>query len=553
MAFNKIESLLKTTLYEAVISSGLNNQISIDTISIDIPKDNKNGDYSSNIAMQLTKIAKQNPRVIAEAIVKNIDVKKASIDRLEIAGPGFINFFMKKDALTAIVNEVLEEDENYGKSNFGHNQKYNIEYVSANPTGDLHLGHARGACLGDSISRIMKAAGYDVTREYYINDGGAQIKNLTKSLIARYHQAFNIEYVMPEDGYYGKDIITLADQIKDQIGDIYLHDTSEEVYEYFRTTGLTYELNKLKTVLKEFRVEFDYWFSESTLYKENRIEPMLQKLKEAGFAYQSEAALWLKSTAFGDDKDRVLVKKDGSYTYLAPDICYHLDKISRGYDKLVNLLGADHHGYIGRMKSAIQALGYNSDILEIDIFQMVRLIKDGQEVKMAKRTGNAVTIEDLMEEIGIDATRYFFVAKAGNTMFDFDLSLAASKTNDNPVYYAQYAHARMCSIEEMANQNGITVATSFELINHQKELELIKHINEFRNVIIDGAKNRTPHKITNYIQKLAQLFHSFYSECKVVDKENMDLSNQRLAVVKASKITLRNALNLIGVSAPEKM
>jgi len=280
---------------------------------------------------------------------------------------------------------------------------------------------------------------------------------------------------------------------------------------------------------------------------------MLQKLKEAGFTYESEGALWLKSTTFGDDKDRVLVKKDGSYTYLTPDICYHLDKISRGYDKLVNLLGADHHGYIGRMKSAIQALGYNSDILEIDIFQMVRLIKDGQEVKMAKRTGNAVTIEDLMEEIGIDATRYFFVSKAGNTMFDFDLSLAASKTNDNPVYYAQYAHARMCSIEEMANQNGITVATSFELINHQKELELIKHINEFRNVIIDGAKNRTPHKITNYIQKLAQLFHSFYSECKVVDKENMDLSNQRLAVVKASKITLRNALNLIGVSAPEKM
>lgn len=553
MSINKIEETLKNALATAVVKSGLKSEQDAKKIVIEIPKDTKNGDYSSNIAMQLTRELHQNPRQIATSLIDNLDLEKANIDRVEIAGPGFINLFMKGDALTSVIGEVLEEGSHYGRSEYGQHERYNVEFVSANPTGDLHLGHARGAALGDCICRIMSAAGYDVTREYYINDAGNQINNLAYSLIARYHQAFGIEKEMPEDGYYGKDVIAIANGIKEEIGDRYLNDDSQEAYQYFRKTGVEKELEKLRNVLEDFGVHFDVWFSETSLYEQNCIEPTLQKLKDGGYTYESEGALWLKTTEFGDDKDRVLIKSDGSYTYLTPDISYHLNKLNRGYHKLVDLLGADHHGYIARMKAAIQALGYNADQLDIDIIQMVRLVRDGVEVKMSKRTGNAVTIRDLMEDIGVDATRYFFASKAGSSMFDFDLDLAASKTNDNPVYYAQYAHARMCSIEEMAKKAGIENANHYELITHPKEIELLKHINEFRNVVIESAVQRAPHKIATYIQRLATLFHSFYNECKVVDVNNVGLSSQRLALVAATKITLKNALNLIGVSAPEKM
>ena len=553
MSINKIETTLKESLAKAVISGNLKSEIDATKIVIEIPKDTKNGDYSSNIAMQLTRELRQNPRMIATAIIDNLDKEAAGIDRVEIAGPGFINFFMKGDTLNAVIGEVLKEGDTYGNSNYGKGEKFNVEFVSANPTGDLHLGHARGASLGDSICRIMSAAGYDVTREYYINDAGNQINNLAYSLMARYNQAFGMEVEMPEDGYHGKDVIKIAEDIKAEIGDKYLNDNSEEAYKYFRKVGVEKELAKLKGVLEDFRVHFDVWFSETSLYEENRIVPTLEKLKEGGYTYEQDGALWLRTTDFGDDKDRVLIKTDGSYTYLTPDISYHLNKLDRGFNKLVDLLGADHHGYIARMKAAIQALGYNADQLDIDIIQMVRLVRDGQEVKMSKRTGNAVTIRDLMEDIGVDATRYFFAAKAGSSMFDFDLDLAASKTNDNPVYYAQYAHARMCSIQNQATAAGLNVSDHFELITHPKEIELLKHINEFRNTVVDAAVARAPHKIATYTQRLATLFHSFYNECKVVDKENVELSAQRLALIAATKVTLKNALGLIGVSAPEKM
>lgn len=461
--------------------------------------------------------------------------------------------FLKKDAMTSILKEVLQEKEHYGETDFGQGIKYNIEFVSANPTGDLHLGHAKGAAVGDSICRIMSAAGYDVTKEYYINDAGNQITNLALSLYARYLQALGIEKELPEDGYYGKDIIDIAQKIKDEFGDKFQHVDEKEAIAYFRKIGTEHELQKIKDILKEFRVVHDVWFSETSLYEENKIEPTIQKLKDQGYTYEAEGALWFKSTEFGDDKDRVLIKSDGSYTYLTPDIAYHLNKLDRGYEYLVDLLGADHHGYINRMKAAIQALGYNADQLNIDIMQMVRMVENGEVVKMSKRTGNAVTIKDLIEDIGVDATRYFFVSKAASSPFDFDLGLAKSQSNDNPVYYAQYAHARMCSIERQAKQVQIDVADHFELLVHPKEIELVKHINEFRNEIIESAKQRSPHKITNYIQKLAQLFHSFYNDCYVIDEENKELSSQRLALVKASQMTLKNALNLVGVSAPEKM
>ena len=322
---------------------------------------------------------------------------------------------------------------------------------------------------------------------------------------------------------------------------------------FFRNKGTEYELQKIKDILNEFRVSFDVWFSETSLYENDRVVPTIEKLKAAGYTYEEEGALWFKSTEFGDDKDRVLIKSDGSYTYLTPDIAYHLNKLDRGYEYLVDLLGADHHGYINRMKAAIQALGYNADQLNIDIIQMVRMMNNGEPVKMSKRTGNAVTIKDLIEEIGVDATRYFFVSKAANTPFDFDIGLAKSKSNENPVYYAQYAHARMCSIKAQAAKANIDYSDKYDLLVNPKEIELVKHINEFRNVIIDSAINRTPHKITNYVQRLAQLFHSFYNECYVIDEDNLELSGQRLALVEATRITMANALNLIGVSAPEKM
>ena len=553
MAINKIEATLKGALKQAIIACGFVEEYDQESITIEIPKDKSHGDYSTNLAMQLTKLLKRNPRQIAEAIIEAEDKENANIEKVEIAGPGFINLFLAKDAMTSIIKEVLEEKEAYGTTTYGQGTKYNVEFVSANPTGDLHLGHAKGAAVGDSICRIMSAAGYDVTREYYINDAGNQIHNLALSLYARYKQAFGQDVTMPEDGYHGKDIIDIATKIKEIDGDKYLEMDEGKAIVFFRNKGTEYELQKIKDILNEFRVSFDVWFSETSLYENDRVVPTIEKLKAAGYTYEEEGALWFKSTEFGDDKDRVLIKSDGSYTYLTPDIAYHLNKLDRGYEYLVDLLGADHHGYINRMKAAIQALGYNADQLNIDIIQMVRMMNNGEPVKMSKRTGNAVTIKDLIEEIGVDATRYFFVSKAANTPFDFDIGLAKSKSNENPVYYAQYAHARMCSIKAQAAKANIDYSDKYDLLVNPKEIELVKHINEFRNVIIDSAINRTPHKITNYVQRLAQLFHSFYNECYVIDEDNLELSGQRLALVEATRITMANALNLIGVSAPEKM
>lgn len=553
MAVNKIEISLKEVLKKAIIDLGYVDDYAIDNIVIEIPKDKSHGDYSSNIAMQLTKVLKRNPREIAQGIIETLDKDAGNIDHVEIAGPGFINLFLKKDAMTSIIKEVLDEKDNYGKTDHGQGVKYNIEFVSANPTGDLHLGHAKGAAVGDSICRIMSAAGYDVTREYYINDAGNQITNLALSLYARYLQALGYEKELPEDGYHGKDIIEIAKRIQEEEGDRFVNIDEKEAISYFRNIGTKHELEKIQDILKEYRVSFDVWFSETSLYENNKVVPTIEKLKEKGYTYESEGALWFKSTEFGDDKDRVLVKSDGSYTYLTPDIAYHMNKLDRGYQYLVDLLGADHHGYINRMKAAIQALGYNADQLNIDIMQMVRMVENGEVVKMSKRTGNAVTIKDLIEDIGVDAARYFFVSKAASSPFDFDLGLAKSKSNENPVYYAQYAHARMCSILVQAKNAGIDVTDHYELLTHDKEIELVKHINEFRNEIIESAKLRAPHKIANYIQRLAQLFHSFYNDCYVIDDNNKELSAQRLSLVVASQITLKNALNLIGVEAPEKM
>ena len=547
---NQIETNLKTCIINAVKQAFDLDWESGDVV-IEIPKEKIHGDYSTNAAMRLTKQLRQNPRMIAQQLIDHLDLKQGSVAKCEIAGPGFINFFMESASLASVIGVVLQENENYGRSDAGQGLKVDVEYVSANPTGDLHPGHARGAAMGDSVTRLMKFAGYNVTREYYVNDAGNQIRNMALSLQARYLQACGVEAEVPEDGYHGPDLIKIAQDLKQEYGEDLAHKDKAETYSFFRQQGLQAELAKLKADLAAFGVEFDVWTSEQSIYDRGMVDKALNTLKAQGMTYESEGALWLRTTDFGDDKDRVLVKSDGSYTYLTPDIAYHVDKFDRGYDKLIDFFGADHHGYSARLKAAVQSLGKNKDDLEVDIIQMARMVKDGEEFKMSKRTGKAVALKDLVEEAGVDAVRYFFVSRAADTHMDFDIDMAKKQTNENPVYYAQYAHARMCSI--LRSGADIPLADHYELITHEKELDLLKHINEFASTVADAAKTRQPHKMCNYITRLAQLFHTFYADCKVLDRTNLELSAQRLALVKASEMTLRNALTLIGVSAPEKM
>lgn len=551
----QMQENLKKEVQAAVLKAGLAEAEQLPEVMIETPKDQAHGDYSTNMAMQLARIAKKAPRMIAEEISAHFDRSKASIEKVEIAGPGFINFYMDNSYLTKIVPVILKQKDEYGSSQAGKGQSVQVEFVSANPTGDLHLGHARGAAVGDSLCNIFEKAGYEVTREYYINDAGNQINNLAYSVEARYFQALGLDKDMPEDGYHGKDIIELGKKLAAEKGQQYVQMDEKERFDIFRQYGLEYELAKLKKDLEDFRVKFDVWYSETSLYENGKILPALEQLKEKGFIYEKDGATWFQSTAFGDDKDRVLIKKDGSYTYLMPDIAYHLDKLARGYDQLINIWGADHHGYIPRMKAAIEALGYEPSRLEVEIIQLVQLYKDGEKMKMSKRTGKAVTMRDLVEEVGLDATRYFFTMRSADTHLDFDLDLAVAESNENPVYYAQYAHARICSILRAADEKGFTFDedTPVDTLVSEKAIQLLKQLGEFPQMVADAAEKRMPHRVTHYIYELASAFHSFYNAEKVLNEENKQETAARLALVKAVQITLKNALALIGVSAPEKM
>jgi len=553
-AVEKIQQEVKNALHNAVLKAKLVEEAEIPEILLETPRSKENGDYATNLAMQITKLAKKPPRSVAEAIVGHIDKASASIEKIEIAGPGFINITLNKDYLQEIVKTVLDNGADYGRSTAGACEKIQVEFVSANPTGDLHLGHARGASVGDSLSNVLDMAGYDVEREYYINDAGNQIDNLAKSVEARYFQALGEECELPEDGYHGQDIIELGKKLVQEFGDKYKDVSAEERFDFFRTYGLKYELAKLKQDLEDFRVPFDSWFSETTLYGSGKIEIAMEKLKANGHIFEEDGATWFRSTTFGDDKDRVLIKNDGSFTYIMPDIAYHEDKISRGFDTLINIWGADHHGYIPRMKAAIEALGYGKDKLEVIVAQMVHLYKDGERMMMSKRTGKAVTLRELVDEVGLDAVRYFFVMRSGDAQMDFDLDLAVSHSNENPVYYAQYAHARISSILRQADELKMTAnASGAALLTSEKEIDLLKKIGDFPAVVADSARMRAPHRVATYIQELAATFHSFYNADKVLDANNQELSEARIALVTAARTTIANALKLIGVSAPERM
>lgn len=523
-------------------------------IYVETPKNSDNGDFSSNVAMQLTKILKKNPKIIAENILENIE-KNDFIEKVEIAGPGFINFFVNKSSLGDILKVVFDKGDAFGENNVGNNEKVLVEYVSANPTGDLHVGHARNGAVADSLVRIMKKSGYDITREFYVNDAGNQINNLTLSADARYRQALGQDVMMPEDGYNGKDIIVLGEVLAKQFGNSLLEKSEEDYLAFLREYSVNYQLEKLKKDLTDFRVEFDNFYSETSLYESGKILKTLEKLNEEGHIYELDGATWLDTTSLntGDDKDRVLIKADGSYTYFTPDIAYHKDKFDRGYEKLINLFGADHHGYVPRLKASVSAIGNNPENLEVLIMQLVRLLENGKEVKMSKRTGKSITIRDLIEEVGVDAARYFLTMRSADTHLDFDFTLAKEQSSDNPLYYVQYAHARICSILRQVDENIYNYKNyNTKLLTDEYSIEVLKTIAYFPEVVAQSAKHREPHRICNYMQNLASTFHKFYGNNKVIT-DNKEQTESYLALITAVKITIKNALDLIAVTAPEKM
>ena len=489
-----IENTLKVLISEAL--NKLGQEVDLNQIVIERSKEKAHGDYATNIAMQMARVMKSSPRDIASKIVANINDN--AIEKIEIAGPGFINFFIKQESLNSIISTIVEQKEHYGDSNFGNGKKINVEFVSANPTGDLHLGHARGAAIGDCICRLYDKVGYDVTREYYVNDAGNQINNLAKSIKARYHQILenNPAYPFPEDGYHGEDILNITKQIIDEVGDVYLND-SEEGFEFFKKRGTELELAKLGRDLAMFRVSFDVYSSELEIRRNGGVEKVLTQCKD--YIYEEEGATYLATSKFSDDKDRVIIKSDGSYTYLLPDIAYHVNKMERGFDLCIDCLGADHHGYIERMKSSLEMFNYPRTCLEIELIQMVRLFKDGAEYKMSKRTGNAVSMKELCEETSIDAVRYFFVSRAASSHLDYDIDSAKKMESSNPVYYAQYAHARLCAIMEQGKD--IELDLSGKALTAEKEKALLKILAEYPKEVLSAATLRAPHKITTYIQK----------------------------------------------------
>ena len=539
------KELLKLNIQSALKKLGVNLDIS--QITIEDSKSPDHGDFASNIALKYARTAGKSPLDFAKDLIANLDQK--SIEKIEIAGPGFINFFMKKDSLTGIVKKIIDEKDDYGrgeKKNF----KINVEFVSANPTGDLHVGHARGAAIGDSISRILSFDGYDVTREYYINDAGNQIDHLAESIRERIKEYLGLPFELPEDGYHGEDVKVIAKQIADELGNkLPAFLDNPDSFEFFKNRGMELELDKIRKDLKEYGIVFDIFSSERKIRAGGAVEKEIEYL--SNHIYREEGALVLKTTDFLDDKDRVIVKSNGEYTYFMPDIVYHVNKLSRGYDQLIDVLGADHHGYINRMKSALMMHGYPSDALEVELIQMVRMMKDGAEFKLSKRTGNGYTLRELCEDVGVDAARYFFVMRAASGHLDFDLDLAVKQSSDNPVYYAQYAHARLCSILEQGKD--IDIDAECKAAGEASELALLKELSKFGDIVKLASKERAPYKITNYIHDVAEKVHAFYTECRVINRDNLDVTASRLAICLASKIVLKNALHLVGVNAPTHM
>ena len=544
----EILSSLREKISKIIKELGVGEEVEI---FFEIPKDTTNGDYSTNIAMRLARALRKSPRDIANAIVSNIDLNEFHLEKLDVAGAGFINLYLDKNYLNNVVFKILNEGDNYGNCDAGCGQKINLEFVSANPTGYLHVGHGRGAAYGDSLARIMRKAGFTVSTEHYVNDAGNQIHNLALSIYERYKELFGLDCNLGDDSYHGKEIIEIAKLIKNEHNDKYLRC---DWYQDFRKFGVDYLLDGLKRDLKEFNVTFDTWFSEKSLYDNKDVEKTLNYLKDNNYTYESEGATWLKTTLYGDEKDRVLVKTDGTLTYLTPDIAYHANKLSRGYDHLIDVLGADHHGYIPRLKAAIAFIGGNPDLIDVEILQMVRALQNGEEVKMSKRSGKAITLKDLIEEAGTDALRYMYVSKSLSTHMDLDLDLAVKQNNENPVYYVQYAYARIASVFRVIAEKNIEFKQldSFKVLSDEVTSKIVLTLLQYPAVVKEAALKRIPHKICQYSYQLATVLHSFYNDEKIIT-DNYEETNEKLNLLKAVQIVLKNSLNLIGVNVREKM
>ena len=553
---NKLNEAIALAVEKATQSGDL-PEAEMPKFIIEKPADKKNGDFSSNIAMAGARAYHQAPRMIAEAIVKNFSLDGGYIDRCEIAGPGFINFYLSDKYYSDVLKDIVSSGDNYGRSDYGEGKKMLVEFVSANPTGPMHIGNARGGAIGDCLASVLDAAGYDVQREFYINDAGNQIEKFATSLEVRYLQECGRDVELPEDAYHGEDITVHARNFYNEVGDKYAECDSQERRDALVAYALPKNIAGLEADLGKYRIKYDKWFRESTLHNDGSVQKIIEALKEKGVTYEQDGALWFKASEFGNDKDIVLIRANGIPTYIVPDIAYHYNKlVTRGYDKAIDVLGADHHGYIPRMKAALTALGLDADRLDIVIMQMVRLVRNGETIKLSKRSGKAITLNTLLEEVPIDAARFFFNLREPNSHFDFDLELAAKQSSENPVYYVQYAHARICSIIKKAADEGIEVTTPSEealnRLNSSEERDLISHLASLTDEIIGAAKSYDPARITHYVIELATLFHKFYNAHRVVS-DDKELTEARLFLCTAVKNTIKNILVMLKVDVPESM
>lgn len=555
---NNLRQIISQAINDAIKDNKLPETESI-KFNIEMPADTKNGDFSSNVAMVNAKNFKMAPAAIAKIICEYLNLNKTLFDKVEIAGPGFINFFFSKEFYSSIIDDVLKLKENYGKSDFGQNKKVMVEFVSANPTGPMHMGNARGGALGDCLAAVLDTAGYDVKKEFYINDAGNQIEKFGISLEARYLQILDGEeaHPLPEDSYHGEDIKDLANEFILINGDSYLNVDPAIRQKALIDFALPKNINKMKTDLEKYRIEFDRWFHEIDLHNNGEIDETIEVLKANDMTYEMDGALWYKATKMGSEKDEVLIRKNGNPTYFAADIAYHRNKfLKRGFDTCIDIWGADHHGHVARMKGAMDAIGLDGNKLDVILMQLVKLVKDGQIVRMSKRTGKAIQLADLLDEVSVDAARFIFNMREANSQMDFDLDLAVKEDAQNPVYYVQYAHARICSIlKALEKENIYPKAYSKNeayLLNAVEEKELIKHLSIYTNEIIESAKTYDPARITRYVITLATLFHKFYNACRV-HCDDEDLMYARLNLCICVKIVISNILSMFKISVPESM
>jgi len=552
-----MKTVIKQIIHDALEKAQQAGELELSSfpeIVVEKPKDEKMGDFSTNIGMTLARSERKNPKTIAESVARHL--KSGDLSKVEVAGPGFINIKMSQEFFLKRLRNAVSQGENFGSSDSGQGTKVMIEFVSANPTGPLHVGHGRGAAVGDCLARIMKKAGYDLSTEYYINDVGNQMNFLGRSTWLRYRELKGEVIKFPEDHYRGDYIKDIAQKVIDQKGDEFLNKPEEECVSFFRRFAKDNILKGIEKDLSEFRVNFDNWFSEESLYEDKSVEKAVDWLKGQGHIYEKDGAVWLKSSAFDDDKDRVIVKQTGERTYFCSDIAYHQNKINRGFKKLINLMGADHHGYVPRMEAVLEAMGYDKKIFKILLVQFVSLLRAGEKVSMSTRSGEFETLQEVVSEVGVDATRYFFLMRSSDTHLDFDLELAKKETPDNPVFYIQYAHARICSIFRAAEENGLIWDSSARVdlapINEDEEFAIIQAILAFPEIVEKSARALEVHRISHYLLDLVSRFHGYYSRHRVIS-DDKSLTQARLFLLDALRITIRNGFELMGISSPEKM